>query len=269
MEYDPRAKLLGIFEAPTIYQNDYQKYAPNVRYQECSSQNSKEPSKKILPEYKPKDPATMAFWKKDSYIPFDLMIDPRPIIDTSPTDPILQYEEPAIDEESVRKTRPRFYISPGVPMDNVEDTVIRKALCEYLYTTDFKRVAKEATSDRNNLPITEPVELRVEPKPRLPPDQREMGEQCNKKQIGLVKYDVGTDPFKGLVPDEIKKEISQLLQDDMLCLPHDYAKPGYTGYRPSLSYGVQLTKTRLPPTHPLLPVTEVVTQPFDKHSENT
>lgn len=68
----------------------------------------------------------------------------------------------------------------------------------------------------------------------------------------------GQDPFKEIIPKTVKDEISQLISQNELRLPHDYPKPGYTGYRPILAKGVTLPKRDYPTVHPDLSVAQAI-----------
>lgn len=83
MEYDPRIKL-DAFQAPTTYLTDYQKFIPHKREYYSWPYDRSEPPPKPQKEFVREDPESFQKWKKDVYIPFNLFIEPRPIIDTHP-----------------------------------------------------------------------------------------------------------------------------------------------------------------------------------------
>lgn len=71
-----------------------------------------------------------------------------------------------------------------------------------------------------------------------------------------------TDPYKGVVLQEVKNEIAELINKDKLRLAHDYPMPGYAGYKPRLSQGVPLSKTDLPVTHPFLSAAQAINKRY-------
>lgn len=71
-----------------------------------------------------------------------------------------------------------------------------------------------------------------------------------------------TNPFKGVVPQETKDTIADLIKHDKLRLAHDRPIPLYDGYQPRLSKGVPLSKVDLPVTHPFLSTSQAITQRY-------
>lgn len=51
------------------------------------------------------------------------------------------------------KTRPRLYICPAVSLDDVPSAEMRQLLCEYMYTSDWKKAAEEAAQGVTKRPI--------------------------------------------------------------------------------------------------------------------
>ncbi|KAB0797504.1 hypothetical protein PPYR_08497 [Photinus pyralis] len=286
MDYDPRIKL-NIFQGQTTFQNDYRRFTPDSREKYVWPKARSEPPPKKSAEFIRKDPETFVEWNKDVYIPFNLLMKPRPIIDTTPYATIPRLKDQAKDAEKsdVMKSRPRLYMTPAVSMDDVPDPEMRKLICDYMYTTDFRRAEKEAAMGENTREIAtstldvglDPVKLRTELYPPLPLGWREKGRAWDSRQMralvdptetfwfkrgSRVKCGACNNPYKGAVPQSVKDEIATLIRKDKLRLAHDYPIPGYTGLRPMLSAGVPLSKTDLPVTHPFLSASQAVTQRY-------
>ncbi|KAK5646734.1 hypothetical protein RI129_005198 [Pyrocoelia pectoralis] len=285
MDYDPRIKL-NVFQGESTFQNDYRRFIPDPREKYAWPKNSSEPPQKKSSKFNRKDPETFVTWHKEFYVPFNLMVKPRPIIDTSPYDTVPRIEEQAKDtkKDEVIKTRPRLYMTPAVSIDDVADPEMRKLLCNYMYTTEFRKAEKEAVMGENTREIQkstldsrDPVKLYTELNPPLPLGWREKGKSWDSKQKrGLVdptetfwlkkgsqiRCGACVNPYKGAVSQEVKDEIATLIKKDKLRLAHDYAMTGYSGVRPMFSAGIPLSKTDLPVTHPCLPTAQTITQRY-------
>ncbi|KAK4880534.1 hypothetical protein RN001_008680 [Aquatica leii] len=284
MEHDPRIKL-NVFEGETTYLNDYRKFKPDKRYKHNWPKDRTELPVKNPKEFIRDDPESFIQWKKEAYIPFHLMIQPRPIIDTSPTQIVPRSVEKPIDakKEEVIKTRPRLYISPAVSIDDVPDADMRKLLCAYMYSTATKKSSELVASKMVARPVAtttyetgrDPVKFFTEINPPLPLGWREKGIAWDHEQRralvdptetfwinkgASVKCGACTNPFKGTVPQEVKNEINDLINKDNLRMPHDYPIPGYAGFKPRSPQVIPLAKTELPVVHPFLSTAQAITQ---------
>lgn len=67
-----------------------------------------------------------------------------------------------------------------------------------------------------------------------------------------------------LVSESKKIEIRQLIDEEMLRLPHDYPKPLYAGYMPMLSYGIPLRKKVKAVTHPFISTSQAITTRYEE-----
>lgn len=109
--YEEKIKK-DVFNYPTTYQNDFRKYCDykkkNYRYEKARTEREV-PTPSVPPL---RDPQTFAEWRKDVKIPFDLLWEPKPILqpmpqsltkDQVPKNCRKKYEHP--------KNKPRYRIS--------------------------------------------------------------------------------------------------------------------------------------------------------------
>ncbi|KAF5298498.1 hypothetical protein FQR65_LT01277 [Abscondita terminalis] len=195
-----------------------------------------------------------------------------------------------VEKEEVMKSRPRLYMTPAVSMDDVPDPETRRLLCNHMYSTEFRKAAQGAAAKVNDRPIArsifevgrDPVKVKVEVNPPLPHGWREKGKDWDHCQLRSLVDPTETfwknkgppnicgacpDPFKDAVPLKAKKEIAALIKEDKLRMPHDYLKPGYTGFKPTQPQLIPLSKTDLPVVHPFLTTSQVITQRYKDDSQ--
>lgn len=86
MEYEPQLKNYDIFEEPTTYKNDYRVYGHVEKRSPKWPKNRTEKSPKPSVPYKPIDAETFVPLRDGAYVPFNLMWDKKPIIQTNPND---------------------------------------------------------------------------------------------------------------------------------------------------------------------------------------
>lgn len=84
---DPRLNKHDIFKELTTYKNDYRKYGFVKKRSHKWPRERSEPPPKPLPSLKPIDIETFVPLREDSYIPFDLLWEKKPITGTNPADP--------------------------------------------------------------------------------------------------------------------------------------------------------------------------------------
>lgn len=265
-QFDSRIKW-DVFQEKSTYLNDYQWATPDERKIYKWENDRNEPPQKPPPELQLCDHETFLPWRKGVHVPFNLLWNPVPITGTNPKEKILFPENQLADpgKEEAIKTRPRIYISPAVSIDDVPDPDMRDLLCQFMYTTEWKKATEEAkikmppkkTPERVSESMGDPLKYEVEIVTSLPEGWRQQGKGWDKsqeramvdptKQFWLhkeppVKCGACEDPLKDLLPQETKEEIRDLVETDRLRLPHDYAKPGYMGYRPRMTRGVPLPK---------------------------
>lgn len=65
-----------------------------------------------------------------------------------------------------------------------------------------------------------------------------------------------------MIPENTKSEITSLIAQEKLRMPHDYPPPGYTGYKPNLAYGVPLRKKEFEITHPMMSTSQAITKRY-------
>ncbi|KAJ8930963.1 hypothetical protein NQ314_016177 [Rhamnusium bicolor] len=138
----------NIFKAPTTYRNEYKVYCDHKRDFRNFKRETTEPPKKSSRPRQAEDHETFAKWRECIHVPFDLLLLPKPIVNTNPYKPF-QKLEPLGDpdkEESI-KTRPRIYMTPAVSLDDVPDPEMRKLLIQRMYTTDWRNAEREATAN--------------------------------------------------------------------------------------------------------------------------
>lgn len=86
MDFDPRIKSKA-FDGRTTYSDEFRRYRhPDKREKYRWPKDKIEPVEAPPKPYQPNDPETFTDWRKSTYIPFNLFIKPRPIIDTHPKD---------------------------------------------------------------------------------------------------------------------------------------------------------------------------------------
>lgn len=84
---DPRLNKHDIFQELTTYKNDYHRYGFNKRRSHKWPRERFEPPPKPPPPFKRIDADTFIPFRDDSYVPFNLLWEKKPIIETNPNDP--------------------------------------------------------------------------------------------------------------------------------------------------------------------------------------
>lgn len=281
-EYDSRLDKWNVFTEKTTYLNDFRYLVPDEHTIYRWQRGRTEPPPMPIPQYDLCDHETFLPWRRGVHVPFDLLWEPKPIIQTHPRDKIV-YHEPLVDtmKEEVMKTRPRVYIAPGISMDDIPDKDLRAKLVKFMYTTEWKEATEEAALpiQKKKCPesvadaMGDPITLEVSTLISLPEGWREKGRPWDKEQRRAkvdptkqfwfhkdppVKCGACEDPVGGLVTQETKDYIRCLIETERLRLAHDLPKPGYTGYKPRMTVGVPLPKANLHFTHPLLSTNQVI-----------
>ncbi|KAL1491348.1 hypothetical protein ABEB36_011957 [Hypothenemus hampei] len=276
---------LDVFNEKTTYLNDYKQYC-DVQQETVRTQHIREEPKVPSPPERRRieDHETFCKWKDDVYIPFNLLIDPKPIIQTDPRNPFKKLDSLPDDAKiEAQKKRPRIYLAPACSIDDVPDVEMRKLLCDYMYTTEWRKAEVEGASGfKPNTPDIATIETKdcvLENGLHRPLKETVIQEskECNEKQRKNssdptkntcthkdppVLCGASEDPLKNLVPEPIKKEISDAITQNRLRLAHDLTSPSYTGYKPRFAYGVTIVKNSLPPTHPMLSTYQAVTSRY-------
>lgn len=169
---------------------------------------------------------------------------------------------------------------PAIPIDDIKEPDQRKLLCRYMYTTQGRKAEKDATvyfkpvkPRIDQIETRDKVTLRIDFTPPLNEKFREVCREWDHDQLRgnpnptkefWIRKDppvvcgACVDPYKNLVPEKVKKEITGLVKEERLVSAHD-TKPGctYTGFRPRLPMGIALEKKHLSTLHPLVSVTQI------------
>ncbi|XP_074035118.1 uncharacterized protein [Leptinotarsa decemlineata] len=284
--YDEKVKS-DIFKASTTYQNDYKKYCGVTREFPTYERQREEVR---TPPPKPKrgeDHETFAQWREGIHIPFDLLLNPKPIIQTDPRKPFKKLEPIARQgtDEAI-KTRPRVYMTPAVSMDDVPEAEMRNLLCQHVYTSEWRRAEKEATENFKKIipqigkietkdtvtlqtDLYKPINEKFRRLGRTWDDTQRRGFSDPTREFWIHKdppviCGACVDPLRNIVEEKTKDTISSLIKEDRLRLPHDKTIPGYMGYRPMMPLGLSLAKVDLPAVHPFLSTSQTLTTRCNK-----
>ncbi|KAJ8951821.1 hypothetical protein NQ318_019795 [Aromia moschata] len=168
--YDDRFKN-DVFKAPTTYRNDYKRYCDFRKETYNYNRPKFEKPEKPPPPAVIEDHETFSKLREGIHVPFDLLLAPKPIVNTNPHVPF-QKLEPLGDpsKEKAIRTRPRLYMTPAVSIDDVPDPEMRRLLIDCMYTTEWRAAEREATSDFKRPPMCtqtyetgDVVKMRVDP----------------------------------------------------------------------------------------------------------
>ncbi|XP_017769850.1 PREDICTED: uncharacterized protein LOC108557718 [Nicrophorus vespilloides] len=289
MRQDDRIKL-RIFEGQTTNRNDFRRLnlekdvegikRPEQERIETIERCNKRVFRSI---YQQECHESFTKYKKDVYVPFDLLWKHQRI-GRKNVNIALNTGEPRDDfKEEAIKSRPRLYISPAFSVDDVPDKKMRDLLIAFMYTTDFRKAEMEATGHKCNVRAGLPIgQFQREVPLTYPPVPHEWtkgySEWDRKQRRACVdpteKFWETKDPpvicgacvdrVKGIVPTEVRDEIASAISDNKLRLPHDRLMQGYTGYRPDTAKVVPLRKTELPVVHPMLTTSQAVTRRYEE-----
>ncbi|XP_072397048.1 uncharacterized protein [Diabrotica undecimpunctata] len=268
----------------TTYQNDFKKYSDISRttydYQKSRDEKPQKPSK----AYEKEDHETFSKLRQDVHVPFELHVGGKPILHSDPQKPFEELPK-IIDgsKEEAIKTRPRVFLLPAIPLDNIEDPTLRNILLDHTYTTEWRKMEREATANFkqikpkiDKIETSDKVSLKLNLVTPLPEKFRKMGKDWDDNQLrgvpdptreywlrkeveNPVICGACVDPLKDVVPIDTKKTISKLINEEKLRYPHDIPQcTTYAGYRPMLPMGVPLEKKILPSEHPLLSVSQAL-----------
>ncbi|CAG9771934.1 unnamed protein product [Ceutorhynchus assimilis] len=282
--YNDKIKT-DLFKQETTYKTDYKNYC-DTKHEIPKPQRAR--SEKVSPppaKYQPEDPET--FYKFRKPVSFDLLLQPKPILQTNPNQSFVKLAPlPKDDQVLARKTRPRIYITPAVSIDDTPDPEMRRLLCNYMYTTEWHRAEIEGAS---NFKPKQPNIFEVEEKDTVtfktelyPPleerfirpskqwdDEQRRGTSEPTKEFWLHKEPpvvcgACVDPLENIVPQETKLQITKAIKDNSLRLAHDIPCASYAGYKPRMSTGVSISRKKLPISHPLLSTTQALVTTFDQ-----
>ncbi|ENN72895.1 hypothetical protein HUJ04_003209 [Dendroctonus ponderosae] len=276
---------LDAFNEKTTYLNDYPPYCdvsrPDIKTQKLRQERAQKP----LPQRHFEDQETFSKWKDDVYVPFNLLMYPKPIVQTDPRKPFQRLAPlPEADQIKALKTRPRIYMTPACSIDDVPDEEMRRLLCDYMYTTEWRKAEIEGASGFKpkipNIEIVQPsdsVSLQTDIYPPLEEkfirigkswdDGQRRGSSDPTKEFWIHKEPpvvcgACVNPLQGIVAEETKNEIANSIAANRLRLAHDLASPSYAGYRPRLPIGVNISRKDLPVTHPLLTTAQAITSRY-------
>ncbi|XP_030751341.1 uncharacterized protein LOC115878861 isoform X2 [Sitophilus oryzae] len=140
--------ILDNFKDKTTYANDYKKYCVFDKFDSKLDRSAKPLSEKFqIKKRIYEDHETYAKLKDDFYIRFDLLHRPKPIIQTDPRHPLPGLiAVPKEDKLEAIKKRPRIYMTPACSIDDVPDPKMREMLCQYMYTTEWRKAEIEGAS---------------------------------------------------------------------------------------------------------------------------
>ena len=140
-----------LIEELTSYKNDYQFW--RIQHEDSEPEKlvkrTTERREKPLPQPVQIDHQTHSPYNPNVYVPFDLYIEPRPIIDLDPREKFEIKRIPTVDGSDKRKEL-KMSVSPGICLDDIEDEKVRKTVLNYIYKStndDYKFGA---------LPVTKP-----------------------------------------------------------------------------------------------------------------
>lgn len=83
MASDRRMKYPVVYEPQTTYADSYKKYNDLKSTKSTTTSDRSEPSPKIKP-YKVRDNETLHYFREESKVPFNLLWEKKPIIQTNP-----------------------------------------------------------------------------------------------------------------------------------------------------------------------------------------
>ncbi|XP_050307538.1 uncharacterized protein LOC126744223 [Anthonomus grandis grandis] len=273
---------LNAFEEKTTYQNDFKKYCDRKKENLKNPRIRAEQPIKPPPKRHYTDNETFTTWKDDVYIPFDLLLFPKPIVQTDPRKPFEKLAPlPEVDKLEAQKTRPRIYMTPACSLDDVPDPEMRRLLCQFVYTSEWRNAEIEGASgfkpkipNFSKIETRDLVSLQTDLYPPLEErfikegkpwdDQQRRGSSDPTAQFWINKdppvlCGACVDPLKNLVSEETKEEIAKAVGEERLRLAHDMPSPSYAGYRPEMARGVAISRKTLPPTHPMMTTSQAMT----------
>ncbi|CAH1179464.1 unnamed protein product [Phaedon cochleariae] len=270
-----------ISPASTTYQHDYKKYCGYKKVSYNYERQRVEPPQPLPKAHVIEDHETFAKWQKDVHIPFDLLLQPKPILQTDPRNHFEVLEPlPTRGRDEAIKTRPRVYMTPAVSIDDVPDPNMRKLLCDFTYTTEWRKAEKEGTvrfqkhiPEIGKIETSDTVSLKTDIHKPLGKKFKSMGKSWEDQQLRgdsdptrefwihkdpPVVCGACVDPLKYIVPEETKGDIKSLLNKDTLRSPHDKCTPNYTGYRPMLPMGIPLKKSEQTAVDPFISTSQAI-----------
>ncbi|KAF7274233.1 hypothetical protein GWI33_013094 [Rhynchophorus ferrugineus] len=276
---------LEAFKEKTTYLNDYKNYSDLNQTHKSTVTGREVKHVKLPPKKVFEDHETFSKWKEGVHIPFDLLLEPKPILQMDPRKPFEKLAPlPEDDKNAAIKTRPRIYMTPACSIDDIPDPDMRDLLCQFMYTTEWRKAEIEGASGFKIRPpkiseihrsdkvtlqtdLYKPLEERFIKRSKNWDDRQSRDLSDPTREFWLRKdppvlCGACVNPLEGLVPQDTKAEIAGAIADDRLRLPHDLSSPSYSGYKPLLPKGVSIARTDLPVCHPLLSTSQAVTSRY-------
>ncbi|XP_054283564.1 uncharacterized protein LOC129000627 [Macrosteles quadrilineatus] len=97
-------------------------------------------TKGIDPVYRNNE--TLTQLSRDCLTPFDFLLQPKPIVQTDPRQPLIKPDLPQ-DDGRARLTRPRVYKCPEISLDDINDPEIREKVIDFTYSTTWGVASKD------------------------------------------------------------------------------------------------------------------------------
>ncbi|XP_013133565.1 PREDICTED: uncharacterized protein LOC106099543 [Papilio polytes] len=178
------------FDYLTTSRTDYQVYDLKATPKTVLKENKQTKPVNVEKKREPRIKYTQTL-KEWQSVPFDLLIGPKPILQTNPHHIQPPFKKPPDSrEDEVRRTRPRLIISPAVVVDDVEDKITRNILMESTYTSESRKAFQFARDHPEvKAPLSEKyapprvVELPKLAPPAIAPEWRMDSMKWERKQL--------------------------------------------------------------------------------------
>nr|KAF7438005.1 hypothetical protein H0235_000396 [Vespula pensylvanica] len=271
-------KLHKLYEEPTTYKYDYVHHPLSLTEKTPTTAHVISPLKDAkhldLSKQTVRAHDTLQYLSYDKQIPFNTFWESKDttIISIKPSirHKILgdhQYQE-------VIRSRPRVYMTPGISLDDIQNSKTRKLLVDFTYMTTSNYASKDVWGDfKPRHPCH--TEINVEEickesmqKPlcilsaRFPTEAEKWDKLQDRSFLMNTTSNIDHIHSKSesehLETKQNRLEVKRLLEKDKLRIAYDKLSPTYGGYRPYVGLGIPLEKKVLPIVHPDLSISQAL-----------
>ncbi|XP_043675576.1 uncharacterized protein LOC122632608 [Vespula pensylvanica] len=271
-------KNIELYEEPTTYKYDYVHHPLSLTEKTPTTAHVISPLKDAkhldLSKQTVRAHDTLQYLSYDKQIPFNTFWESKDttIISIKPSirHKILgdhQYQE-------VIRSRPRVYMTPGISLDDIQNSKTRKLLVDFTYMTTSNYASKDVWGDfKPRHPCH--TEINVEEickesmqKPlcilsaRFPTEAEKWDKLQDRSFLMNTTSNIDHIHSKSesehLETKQNRLEVKRLLEKDKLRIAYDKLSPTYGGYRPYVGLGIPLEKKVLPIVHPDLSISQAL-----------
>ncbi|XP_035727055.1 uncharacterized protein LOC118443737 isoform X1 [Vespa mandarinia] len=280
-------KNIELYEEPTTYKYDYVHHPLSLTEKTSATVHVISPLKDAkyldLSKQTVRAHDTLQCLSYDKQIPFNTLWESRDTVSISVKPSIRHKILGDHGYQEVIRSRPRVYMTPGISLDDIQNSKTRKLLVDFTYMTTSNHASKDVWGDfepkhpcHTEINVEEICKESMQ-KPlcilsaRFPTEadkwdklQDRLFSMSTTSTLNNIRSKI--DPIHSnseskhleTEPSNERLEVKRLLEKDKLRIAYDKLSLTYGGYRPCVGLGIPLEKKVLPIVHPDLSISQAL-----------